>query len=256
MERYVIPSVVHACEVLKLLSQNNQGITMQDINEQMDLPRTTLFRLLRTLSAEKMVDKRDRKYFCGTSLMQMGFSMIHSNRMHQIAIPHVQRLALKTGYTAHLAVPHNGSVLIVEVYDSPNSLMVSKRPGVQAQMHCTATGKVFLAHLYYDNLALLMNEHPMEKRTKYTITDLDTLRKELERVEALGYAVDELEYNIDVRCLAVPVRDNRGIVVAALGVTAPAVTFAKSQINNVAKVTKEVARGIYVDAYQLSNKSK
>lgn len=91
----------------------------------------------------------------------------------------------------------------------------------------------------------------MEKHTEYTITDIDDLREELKRVEALGYAVDEREYNKDVRCLAVPVRDNRGVVVASVGVTAPAVTFPKSQIPVVAEFAKEAARGIYRDTYQL-----
>ncbi|GAC16345.1 IclR family transcriptional regulator, acetate operon repressor [Aliiglaciecola lipolytica E3] len=226
---------------------------MQELMAELELPRTTLFRLLRTLCAEQMVQKRGKLYFCGAELMQLGFNIIHSDRMHQLAIPHVQRLALKSGHTAHLAVPNNGQVLIVEVFDSPNPLLVSKRPGVQAQMHCSSTGKVFLAHLYYDNLELLIQEHPMERHTEHTITDIDSLRKELKRVVAMGYALDDREYNKDARCLAVPVRDNRGVVVASIGITAPVVAFPMSQVQAIVELAKEAANGIYRDAYQVKH---
>lgn len=251
MERYLIPSVSNACDVFRLLAKHNHGLSMQELIDELSLPRTTLFRLLRTLCAEKMVEKRGKFYFCGTELMQLGFNIIHSDRMHQLAIPHVQRLALKSGHTAHLAVPNNGRVLIIEVFDSPNPLLVSKRPGVEAQMHCSSTGKVFLTHLYYDNLELLLQEHPMERHTEFTITDIETLRQELKRVEAQGYALDDREYNKDARCLAVPVRDNRGVVVASVGITAPVVSFPTSQISVIAELAKEAASGIYRDAYQV-----
>ena len=81
--------------------------------------------------------------------------------------------------------------------------------------------------------------------------DEASLEAELQRITALGYAVDERELNENVRCLAVPVRDNRGIVVAAVGITAPAVTFSQASVPEVAELAKEAARGIYKDAYQL-----
>ncbi len=96
-----------------------------------------------------------------------------------------------------------------------------------------------------------MEEHPMEKHTDLTITDIDVLEKELSRVRAMGYAVDEREYNKDIRCVAVPVRDSMGTVVAALGITAPAAVFPKGNIQQVSDLVKEAARGIYKDTYQL-----
>ena len=248
-ERYLIPSVVHACDILRLMTNREQGMSMHELESVLELPRTTVFWLLKTLVAERLLDKRGKLYFCGPSLMQLGLQVIHSDRLQHLAIPHIQRLALKSGFTAHLAVPNHGKALIVEVFDSPSPLMVSKRPGGEAQLHCSSTGKVFLAFSYYDNLDLLIAENPMEKHTAHTITDIQVLRKELSRVRAMGYAVDEREYNKDVRCVAVPVRDSMGKVVAALGVTAPASVFPQSSIPKVAEMIKEAARGIYRDTY-------
>ncbi|MBC3765680.1 IclR family transcriptional regulator [Neptunicella marina] len=250
MERYLIPGVVHACELLRLLAQNGKGMTSQQIEVALDLPRTTVFRLLRTLVSQQMLEKRNKKYFCGADLMNVGLQIINSDRLHQVAIPHVQRLALTTGHTAHLAVPHHGSALIVEVFDSPHPLKVASRPGLRALMHCSSTGKIFLAFLYYDNLELLFENKEMEKRTANTITNLPDLKKELQRVMALGYAVDDKEYHEDVRCLAAPVRDNRGIVVGAIGITGPATSFTKAQIPMIAAQVKAAACDIYKDVYQ------
>ncbi|WP_438862490.1 IclR family transcriptional regulator [Neptunicella sp.] len=253
MERYLIPGVVHACKLLRILATHDSGMTSQQIESALGLPRTTVFRLLRTLCAEQMLEKRNKKYFCGADLMNVGLQVINSDRLHQVAIPHVQRLALTTGHTAHLAVPHHGSALIVEVFDSPHPLRVASRPGVRALMHCSSTGKIFLAFLYYDNLELMFENKEMEKRTANTITNLDDLRKELQRVMAIGYAMDNREYHQDVRCLAVPVRDKRGVVVAAIGITAPAASFTEAQIPMIASQVKEAACAIYKDVYQLDS---
>ena len=256
MERYLIPGVVHACEVMRLLAKHDKGMTSQQIETALGLPRTTVFRLLRTLCAQQMLEKKERKYFCGADLMNIGLQVISADRLHQIAIPHVQRLALKTGHTAHLAVPHHGSALIVEVFDSPHPLKVASRPGMRALMHCSSTGKIFLAFLYYDNLDLIFADKPMEKCTANTITVVELLLKELLIVIDLGYAVDDQEYHPDVRCVAAPVRDNRGVVVAAIGITAPASSFTKAQIPHFAAQVKEAAYGIYKDAYQLEAEQK
>ncbi|ALS97315.1 IclR family transcriptional regulator [Lacimicrobium alkaliphilum] len=252
MERYLIPSVVHACEAFRLLTEHPNGMTAVQLEVALDLPRTTVFRLLRTLCAEQMVEKKGKKYICGMGLMNLGLQMINSDRLHQVAIPHVQRLALKSGHTAHLAVPNHGSSLIIEVFDSPHPLRVACRPGVRALMHCSSTGKVFLAFLYYEDLELLFADKALEQRTANSITDIGALRRELQRVVALGYAIDDREYHEDVRCLAVPVRDSRGVVVASIGITAPATAFPKSQIPVVAAMVKEAACGIYKDAFQMA----
>ncbi len=250
MDKYLIPSVTHACEIFRLLASVPAGLSMHELEQAMALPRTTLFRLLRTLCHEQMLEKKGKKYLCGNELTRLGLHMINADHLHQVAIPHLQRLALKSGHTAHLAVPNNGKILIVEVVDSPNPLMVSKRPGGTAQMHCTATGKVFLANLYFDQLDNIIAENPLEQHTEFTIIDKASLVKELNRIIATGYAVDERELNPEVRCLAAPIRDNRGVVVASIGITAPAVSFTKAAIPAVAELVKEAARNIYKDAYQ------
>lgn len=250
MDKYLIPSVAHACQIFRVLAASPAGRSMHEIEQAVALPRTTLFRLLKTLCHEQMLEKRGKKYLCGNELTRLGLHMINADHLHQVAIPHIQRLALKSGHTAHLAVPNKGNVLIVEVVDSPSPLMVSKRPGSTAQMHCSATGKVFLAHLYFDELDAFIAEYPLERHTEFTLTDKASLEKALKRTMALGFAVDERELNQNVRCLAVPVRDDLGVVTAAIGITAPAVSFITNDIPAVAEIVKEAARAIYRDACQ------
>lgn len=96
-ERYTIPSVVHACEILRLMANSEQGLSMQALEEALSLPRTTVFRLLKTLLAENLLEKRGKLYFSGASLLQLGLQVIHSDRLQHFAIPHIQRLALQTG---------------------------------------------------------------------------------------------------------------------------------------------------------------
>lgn len=251
MDRYLIPSVNHACEIMRLLADKQDGLTSHQIESYLSLPRTTVFRLLKTLLNQQMLSKNKKYYFCGSELVNVGLQVLNSDRIHQIAIPFVQRLALQTKHTAHLAVPNNGSSLIVEVADSPNPLRVASRPGLRAQMHCSSTGKVFLAHLFLDDLVLVLGDEPWQKRTEQSITGLADLREELKKVLAQGYALDDREYHDNVRCLAAPIRDSRGRVVAAIGITGPANVFTRAKIPEIASYVKKAAASIYQQVFEL-----
>jgi DNA-binding IclR family transcriptional regulator len=117
----------------------------------------------------------------------------------------------------------------VSKVDGNQALSLASAVGRRLPAHATGVGKVLLAGLPESSLDALFRSVRMERFTAQTVADLPSLRKRLARIRRLGYGTDEEEYTIGVRCVAVPIRDQHGVIVAAMSVSAPAVRFDKKR---------------------------
>lgn len=250
MVSYVIPNLANACRILSLVTESGQGLSLTELEQRLAVPRTTAFRILQTLCQEKVLEKQGKKYLVGAQLFKMGLSLLSSQRLQQHALPRLQQLALHTGLSSHLAIPHSRGALLVEVCDSPNPIRMAARPGTIADFNCSAAGKLFLASRHFDQLDELAMAGLFTQRTAKSLTDCNVLRTELQRILARGYATDEMEYHNDVRCLAVPIRDTQGNVTAALGVTAPLALYGKKPVGDIIGALKQTAIDIALSTYR------
>ena len=221
MDKYIIPNLSKACRLLSFLSDHPKGVSMIRIEKELDLPKTTAFRILKTFCMSEMACKMGNLYFPGSELVRIGLQSLHGTKLREKGIPVLQDLTARTQMTSHIAIPSGGYSLILEVSDSPSPVRVASRPGSLVDLHCSSTGKVFLAYLFAAKLDELFTGQSLLRRTDNTITDKDKLRLHLETICRLGYAVDDEEYHAGVRCLACPVRDMQNQVVAAIGITGP-----------------------------------
>jgi len=238
-EKYTIPSVRNGCRVLKYVANYPDGLDLKTISSQLRIPRTTALRICTTLELENLLLRtRDGKYILGSSLAPLGMRALPNTDLRKMAVPVLSDLVEATGETAHLAVLCGRESLILEVCDSPHQLRVASRPGSLAQIHCSATGKVFLAWSVFTPLEDFFKDAPLEQRTSNTLTSLDRLREALDLTRRKGYAIDNEEYHLGVRCIAVPVRNRRKQVVASLGITGATVRFTSDKIDSYAKILK------------------
>ena len=240
-ERYVIPNLRNACRILKLLANSNEGMKSADIARSLKIPVTTTLRIMSTLHLEGYVRKHENNFELGPVLIQLGTVALAGTEIRNLAEPILKRLTEVTDETSHLALPCDGRSLIVAVEDSPHPLRASSRPGFLADLHCSSTGKTFLAFLYKDRLSDLYSKATPAKRTPNTRTTLAELRKETDATLKRGYSLDDEEFNPGVRCLAVPVFDADASVAAAIGITASTVRFTKDRIPEMAAHVKEAA---------------
>ncbi len=244
MNKYAIPNLVKACEILHLLSEQSDGLSAAEIETRAQVPRTTAFRILKTLCSEGMAEKRDGLFFAGPGLVQLGLNSLRSQEIRTLAIPFLSELANTTDFTAHLAVPTGRRSLILEVHDSPHPVRVASRSGTTVPLYCSSTGKVFLAFRYADELEDYFAQTTMEKYTDQTITTLQQMHQEVETIRQNGYAVDNHEFHADVWCLAAPVRDSHGTVTAAIGVTGPAAQSNEQKKTEICQSVKKAAAGL------------
>ena len=240
-ERYVIPNLRNACRILKLLSDSPDHLKAAEIARALGIPVTTTLRIMTTLHLEGFVRKRGNQYELGPVLIRLGTAALSDTEIRALALPVLEKLTARTDETSHLAVPCDGRSLIVAVEDSPHPLRAASRPGFLADLHCSSTGKTFLAFLYKDRMQELYGNATPSKRTPKTKTTLASLNDEVEATLKRGYSLDDEEFNRGVRCLAAPVFDADGTVAAAVGITASTVRFTEERIPEMAAAVKDAA---------------
>jgi len=240
-ERYVIPNLRNACRILKLLGSNPGGFKAADIGRQLGIPVTTTLRIMTTLHLEGLVRKDGTQFELGPVLIQLGTASLAGTEIRATALPVLERLTAQISETCHLAIPCDDRSLIVAVQDSPHPLRAASRPGFLAELHCSSTGKIFLAFLHHARLEEIFAKAQPTKRTAQTQTTLAEIRRETELTLKRGFSLDNEEFHLGVRCLAVPVYASDGNCVAAIGITAATVRFPKERIPAMAGDVKAAA---------------
>lgn len=206
-----------------------------DLARALEIPVTTTLRIMTTLHLEGFTRKREGRYELGPVLIQLGNAALAGTEIRELALPLLRRLTAEVDETSHLAIPCDDRALIVAVEDSPHPLGASSRPGFLAELHCSSTGKIFLSYLHRARLADMVVATQPGRRTPHTLTSLSQLKREIELTLKRGYSLDNEEFNLGVRCLAAPVFDADGVVVAAVGITASTVRFTKERIPELAE---------------------
>jgi DNA-binding IclR family transcriptional regulator len=207
-----------------------------ELSRMTGLSKGTIHRLLTALEQHRLVeqDHATKRYRLGLKLFELGHSAIAVIDPVERAQPFLRDLAGLTGDNAHLAVLDDGAVLYVAKVEGWHSLRMPSRIGQRLPAHCTALGKTLLAHKPADEVASIVAERPLERRTGQTITDLGTLEKEFELIRRRGYGVDNEELEVGLRCIAAPIRDYTGAVVASVSISGPATRLTKSSIADLA----------------------
>lgn len=244
MDKYIIPNLRNACRILKWMREHPAGHTLQDISENLKIPRTTTLRILKTLQAEHLIREENRNYNLGASLISLGMGARAGIEIRNIALPHLKHLTDQSGETCHLAIPMEGRSMIIEVNLSAHPLRATSRAGAIVDLNCSATGKVFMAYVYFDRLKDLVPREGFVKKTPNTLTTFEELEKEAILIRKQGYSIDEEEFFTGVRCMAVPVSDSENQVVAAVGMTASVQRFPRSKIRKICRLLQEASLSI------------
>jgi DNA-binding IclR family transcriptional regulator len=247
MDKYVIPNLRNACRLLKTLAEGKTEAGVAALARELRIPATTTLRIVHTLEQEGFLRKDQRELHLGPALIFLGSRASGQTDLRQEAAPVLKSLATETDETAHVAIPCDLGTLIVAVCDSPQPLRAASRPGTMADLHCSSTGKTFLAFTHYERLSELLPKLSLSRHTPNTLTSARALKKSIEEIRSQGYSVDNEEFHPGVRCLAAPVRGASGKVVAAIGITAAATRFTPQK-------NQMVARSVLAAAADLSQR--
>ncbi|RKE67297.1 IclR family transcriptional regulator [Pseudorhodoplanes sinuspersici] len=228
----LIRSVDRALDLLETISAQPSGLSLVDLARQTTLPASTTHRLLTTLQQRGFVrfDRTRGRWLIGRAALTVGANYAGSRDMVALARPILQRFSAACGEMINLGVIDNGQVVFLQRVDprARKSYVPASAPAIP--LHCSSIGKTLLAVLPERELQNAISPHKLVPLTPNTIVNERAFRRELETACKNGFAVDDEENTIGLRCIAAPVFDEYRRPVAAVSMAAPADRLKKRQV--------------------------
>lgn len=229
---HVLQSVDRALSILQLLAEeSSDGLALTEISRRLGLNQSTCHHLLSTLKVRRFVsqDEESRRYRLGIKAVEVGQAAMQQVDLVRVALPQMEELMVSVQENVNLVVLDNDSVVYVAQVPCDRTVRMFTRIGERAPLHCTGVGKVLLAGLPKEERSDLIDRLELPRFTAATICDGDLLKQELEQVATRGYAMDREEREEDVTCIAAPLRDYSGEVVAGVSISAPSSRLDEAQ---------------------------
>ncbi len=244
-EQNTIKSLDRAMGVLEYLSTLS-GVTLSDLAGELGESAATVYRILVTLEQRGLVefDSEAQLWHVGPRAFLIGARYLRRTSVVDRARPILRNLMQDTGETANLAVAREGHVMFVSQVECHNSIRAFFPPGTMSPMHASGIGKALLSQMSEARFDAHVKRNDLEKFTAHTISDPEALRLEMARIRERGYAVDDQERNVGMRCIAAPVFDWTGEAVAGLSVSGPVSRMGDEDTDRIAQSVTEAAQAL------------
>lgn len=245
-EENAVQSVDRAMDLLEALAFASEPIRLTDLAAQLGLHKSTVHRLAATLERRGYVeqDPQTGRYRMGLRLVEVGGAALSTLSVAKVGRPIMERLARQVGETVNIAVLQGTEVLYVDKVETDQSLIrMSVQIGKRSPVYCTAVGKVILAH-NPELVPACLQGLQMRRLTPHTITTPEQFYEHLRHVANVSYAMDDEEHELGLRCVAVPVRDYMGRVVAALSVSGTTVRINRDRLTQLIPLLQGAGREI------------
>ena len=222
--RYNVRVLDRALSILTLLSDGKPR-TAKEISDHLELNTSTTFRLLKSLMSYQYVnqDEATNQYRLWLACLELAKGFNEGYDLRKIAMPELQALRNEIKETVHLAIIDRMQVVYIEKLQGLHAIgLMGSRVGGRSPVYCTGVGKALLAYMDYKLIEDYFATHPMKQFTETTITSMEGLTTELEKIRQRGYALDKGEHEPEVRCVATPIFNMFGKAIASISVSGPA----------------------------------
>ncbi|MEM6680050.1 MAG: IclR family transcriptional regulator C-terminal domain-containing protein [Pseudomonadota bacterium] len=238
-----VRSLTRALSLLRHLASSNEGMSLTELSEAAGLPPSTTHRLLTTLEAERFVrpDPQGGVWRVGVAAFYVGSSFARSRDKLTLTRPYLRRLMEISGETANLFVESDGEAICIGQIESRHAMRAIAGVGGRVALHASGAGKVLLAHMDGTRRQHLLSSLPLARVTAATITDRARLEASLEEVRALGFASDDEENALGLRCVAAPLFDEHGNAVAAISVSGPSARIPLERLATLGRMVAQAA---------------
>jgi len=218
-----VKSLGRALLILDTLAQHAEGLTLAMLARAVDLPPSTAHRLLTTLQHRRFArfDPLAKSWQIGLQAFIVGNAFARARDVVLIARPHMRRLMEECGETVNLYVMTDSDAVCMAQIESRQMMRAASRPGGRVSLHNSAAGKAMLAHTPQSDLSRILRVGGLPRLTGKTLISVEALRANLNAVRSRGYAIDDEEYAVGLRCVAAAVLDEYGAPLASLSVSGP-----------------------------------
>jgi len=213
-----VQSIDRVFDILELLSTEHEGLSLTEISQKLDLPTSTVFRLLSVLRSRNYIEKNDSTnvYRLGLGFVELTSLYLNNIELKTEAQPYLRNLSNITGQVVFMGIEQDGELVYIDKYEKHHEIRNYCFIGQRLPLYCTALGKTLLMGFEDDEIRFLYDRVEMKAMTPNTITDVDRLVQEVNLNRERGYSIDNEEIQPKMYCVAAPIYDYRGIIIAAV----------------------------------------
>ncbi|MGV2916288.1 IclR family transcriptional regulator [Streptomyces alfalfae] len=245
----LVPAVTRSLDILELFLEGDGTFSAPEVTRRLQLPRTTVHELLTTLAARSylvQIPDQPGRYRLGVRTYQLGSRYAEQLDLAAEGQQMAREVAETCDETVHVAILEDTDVIYIAKVDSTHAVRMVSAAGRRLPAHCTSVGKMLLASLPEPELEARLHGREFAAMTPDSITDPDELLAALAEIRERGVAVEHRESNPDVSCVAAPVRDSAGRVVAALSISVPMIRWSEERERELAELAAKGAGDLSV----------
>ena len=239
-----VQSIGRALAILDALAANEDGLSLTALSRAVDLPPSSAHRLLTTLQLNHFVrfEPTSMTWRVGVQAFVVGAAFARSREVTPIAMPFMRQLMEKTGETVNLYIPNNGQAVCIAQVQSRQAISAISRPGGGLPLHLSAAGKAILATLPDPAVERTLAEYAGEQ--KPAPRELRKVLREVGRIRASAYALDDEAVAAGLRCIAAPILDENGVAHAALSIAGPTLRLTDERIPRLADFVVSAGKAV------------
>jgi DNA-binding IclR family transcriptional regulator len=233
---YQLHSLDRAVSVLETLSESDVPLSLAEICQRMSLHKSTAHRSLMVLERSALIERTlENRFRLGLRLYELGNRAVEQIDLRTRVHPFFRRLAMKVGETVHLSVLQKTSVVYLDKVEPNRRVCMSSKTGTSNPVYCTSMGKAMLAFQSDETIEQIIAKIRFVRYTRKTLCSREALLKALERVRRRGYAIDDEEIELGVRCIGAPIFDDNHRAIAAVSVSGPSSRITAQSVPGIAE---------------------
>ena len=240
-------SVAKAFFIIETMAQKHGSMRLQDIAAACNMPSSTTLRLLNTLERLGYVvqNLHDSQYRLSLKFNTISDAVVAQTDLHAIVHPHLIKLSVACQESSYLAIEQDQAVVYIDVVTGPDTIIKTMQYiGKRAPMHCTGVGKLMLTNLSKDQLDEYIQLKGLQFFTPHTIITREQLHSEMTTIRKNGYAIDDEECELGARCIAAPIRNYTGSIIACISVSGPATRMTMKKFDEIKPIILSTAKKI------------
>ncbi len=247
-EEKTVQSIARVFRIIEVMAAHPGGISLQQLAAEAELAKSTAHRLAANLIAlgYAVQDSFSSQYRLTLKMFELSSAVVNDTSILTVAKPHLDRLAHRSGEAVHLVIRDGADVVYLFKTES-GGMRMSSRVGLRVPIYCTGVGKAILSTLPYPEVEAIWKTTEHKKLTRHTIVELDDLMEQLALVRSSGYAVDDEENELGIRCVAVPIPGPGGRAESAFSISSLVPHMGRERLGQLAQLALETKADIMRD---------
>jgi DNA-binding IclR family transcriptional regulator len=241
-----VPALHKTISILEMLASSRAGLSLPEIVKKSGFPKSSIHCILVTLQRENYLYRNEAtgRYMFGMKLFSLANMALSGLQLREQAAPFLYALMQQTKLTTHMAILEQSEAVLIMKIDAPGVCRLATWIGKRMEVHCTGLGKALIANLPEQRLNDLLKDRGLPRHNENTIASVKRLKDDLAQAVKRGYAIDDEEDEIGLRCIGVPVFDHTDSVSAAISIAGTTSQITGENVNDLAQKVKEGAASI------------